>query len=186
VLATALLAGAASVLLAGREDQVISSASVSQTALIAPVPAPAPTPAPTPTPVPAPVPTVVFASVLSNPTGAEVVIDGKVAGRTPYSARLIDGALPIRLVLSLPGFVPMDVLLMPSDLIAMGRTSMSYDLVSLPPQKRQATSASPKAADSGAATLKTRPIPPLEKPVPSLPPGVAPKPTKKPVLNWDE
>lgn len=197
VLTLGLAGGAAWALLGNREvlsPEATPPAAVTEPAPAAATPSAAPAPASAPvaspadaavpaSPAKAPLPVAVSVTVVTTPT-AEVVSGGKVLGRTPHSLRLSDGDPAVRLQLRAPGFRPLDVTLLPRDVIESGRTNYAYDLAPEPASGHRAGIETPRSTGSPATMPGDRKARMTATPSPR--PASAPKPAKKPVLNWDE
>jgi len=107
-------------------------------------------------------------SLLTDPPGAEVLLDGTVRGRTPYrlAVRATDPLL--RLTLRAPGYRDLSVTLLPRDLVSSGRRDLTWQL-------QKGSTAAPAAAKP----------PPERKRGSDAAPAPA-RPAKRPAVNWDE
>jgi len=106
-------------------------------------------------------------SLLTDPPGAEVVLDGNTRGKTPYRLVLRATDPLLRLTLKAPGYRDLSLTLLPRDLVSSGRRDLTWQL-----QK-----------ESGASRPAARP--PAERPQEAGPAAPA-RPAKKPAINWDE
>ncbi|HOU52439.1 MAG TPA: protein kinase [Myxococcota bacterium] len=139
----------------------------STTAPAAPAAPAVSSPAPTAAASPAAEPLEV--SLLTDPPGAEVLLDGTPRGRTPYRLTIRPTDPLLRLTLKAPGYRDLTVTLLPQDLASSGRRDLTWQL-------QKGTSAPAPAARTPGVRRKPGPEP---GPTPA-------RPTKKPAVNWDE